>query len=58
VPRRTAAFVDRILKGADPANLPVEQPDGYVLHVNVRVARDLGVALPQSVLLRAERLIE
>lgn len=58
VPRRSAAFVDRILKGADPAYLPVEQPDSYVLHVDLRVARSLGITIPPSVLLRAEQLIQ
>jgi putative tryptophan/tyrosine transport system substrate-binding protein len=58
VPRRTAAFVDRILKGANPAELPIEQPDHYLLHVDLRVARSLGITLPQSVLVRADRLIE
>jgi putative ABC transport system substrate-binding protein len=58
VPRRTAAFVDRILKGANPAHLPIEQPDRYLLHVDLRVARALGITIPQSVALRADRLIE
>lgn len=58
VPRRTAAFVDRILKGASPAELPVEQPDRYLLHVDLRVARSLGITIPQSVLLRADKVIE
>ena len=58
VPRRTAAFVDRILKGASPAELPVEQPDRYLLHVDMRVARSLGISIPQAVLLRADRVIE
>jgi putative ABC transport system substrate-binding protein len=58
VPRRTAAFVDRVLKGANPAELPIEQPDRYLLHVDMRVARTLGVTVPQSILLQAERVIE
>jgi putative ABC transport system substrate-binding protein len=58
VPRRTAAFVDRILKGASPAELPIEQPDRYLLHVDLRVARSLGITIPPSVLLRADRVIE
>ena len=58
VPRRTAAFVDRILRGANPADLPVEQPDRYLLHVDLRVARTLGITIPQGVLIQADRVIE
>jgi putative ABC transport system substrate-binding protein len=58
VPQRTAAFVDRILKGANPAELPIEQPDRYLLHVDLRVARSLGITIPQGVLLRADKIIE
>jgi putative ABC transport system substrate-binding protein len=50
--------VDRILKGASPAELPIEQPDRYLLHVDLRVARSLGITIPPSVLLRADRVIE
>jgi putative ABC transport system substrate-binding protein len=55
---RTAELVDRILRGAKPADIPVEQPNVYDLVVNLRTARALGVVLPRSVLLRATRVIE
>ena len=55
--RQAAGYVDRILKGANPADLPVAQPTDYILVVNVDSARRLGLTIPQSVLLRAHRVV-